>query len=1050
MTKTDCFCFGSIPNFIKVSLSLFLISLSVSCNTSSEKPVAEVNELDGLKVPTGYTIEKIVDNKLISYPMFGIFDNDGRMFVFESDGSTPSTEDMLAHPTYHVRLLQDTDSNGIFDRSTIFADSLTIPKGGVFYKGSLYVTAAPDLLRITDTDNDGIADKREIIQTGWVLNHNAAILGGPFMGPDGYMYLTDARRGYDITSKEGKHFTGKGARIWRCKPDGTGLEPILGGGYDNAIELAFMPGGETIGTMTYFLDPQGGLRDALMHWVEGGVYPKPHAVIQEDKLKLTGDLMPVMTKLSRIAPSGLMRYHGKLWGDEFNGNLFSAEFNTGRIIRSSIAADGATFKTKDTAFITSTKEDMHPTDVFQDADGSLIIINTGGWFIAGCPLSRVAKLDVPGGIYRVRKAGAKTVDDAWGKRIDFKNLQPGEVVKFVNDPRVYVSQRAIQQLVDMGDNAVDAIAANILKSGDEETRAAAVFILGRIGSAKAKEAMAGAFDDASEAVRVAAARVAGLAKDANALPALQRLLAGNSLAARRQAAIAIEQIGDQSAAASLIKAAALSNDRVAEHAIIHALIMLKSPDILIGALNDQSMSVRKAALVALDQMDNSVLKKEHVIPYLESNNNDLVKTAIWVTSHHKEWADVVTRFLERKSNDSSAISDDAYKLFTQFSADPAIQQYISKQLTAKETNPESKKYYLDIIANSPVKNVPAVWVKALSGLLKDSNYEVVSQTLAVIQSRTIRSLAPQLHELVYNANVSPEIRLKALAAGVSADPLLTARDFGVLMSFMDSKHQPPVRQHAARILAGAELSSIQLKALAGKIPAVDAYLVPQLIQSFQGNMNAAVGQALISSLQKISGKLDNISEEELNKILKEYPLAVKTSAQPLIDEIKKKNAERLSQLQSTEASLTKGDIGNGRQLFFGKATCSSCHAINNEGSKFAPDLTNIGEIRSRHDILEAILFPSASFAREHETSKIIARNNTYTGIIKEQLPDAIVVATGPGSATRVQKSDITSIEPVNTSLMPPGLDKQLTQQELSDLVSYLVSLPDGAGGTIGF
>jgi len=66
-----------------------------------------------------------------------------------------------------------------------------------------------------------------------------------------------------LQQKEGESLKGSSARIWRCRPDGTGLESMCGGGYDNAIELVFMPSGETIGTMTYFIDPQGGLRDAL-------------------------------------------------------------------------------------------------------------------------------------------------------------------------------------------------------------------------------------------------------------------------------------------------------------------------------------------------------------------------------------------------------------------------------------------------------------------------------------------------------------------------------------------------------------------------------------------------------------------------------------------------------------------------------------------------------------------------------------------------------------------------------------------------------------------
>jgi len=268
-------------------------------------------ELDGLKVPEGYTIERAVDPSMISYPMFASFDGDGRLFVFESDGSSPTNESMLKKPPYHIRLLEDTNGDGIFDKSKIFADSLSFPKGGVFHNGSLYVTSSPDLIKLTDTDNDGVADKREVILTGWVLNSNGALLGGPFMGPDGWLYMTDARRGFDITTKEGQNLKGSSARIWRCRPDGTGLESMAGGGFDNSIEIAFMPSGETFGTMTYFVDPQGGYRDGLMHWVEGGVYPKPNPVIEKDKFIMTGDLMPVMTKMARVAPSGLTRYRNQ-------------------------------------------------------------------------------------------------------------------------------------------------------------------------------------------------------------------------------------------------------------------------------------------------------------------------------------------------------------------------------------------------------------------------------------------------------------------------------------------------------------------------------------------------------------------------------------------------------------------------------------------------------------------------------------------------------------------------------------------------------------------
>src|SRR5690606_26950027 len=265
---------------------------------------------------------------LISFPMFASFDDQGRLFVFESTGvNTMGTEKMLAEPSYHIRLLEDTDGDGEFDKSTIYVDKVPLPMGGTFYQGSLYAAAPPNLMRYTDTDNDGKADKQEVILNGWVLNANAATLHGPFMGPDGWLYLCDARRGFDIKTKEGVQLKGKSARIWRCRPDGTGLEAMSGGGFDNTIEMVFMPGGETIGTMTYFTDPQNGQRDARMHWVEGGVYPKYNSVIDEDQLKLTGDLMPVMTRLPRRAHSRLLRYRGDGLGEDYDGNLFSAVFN---------------------------------------------------------------------------------------------------------------------------------------------------------------------------------------------------------------------------------------------------------------------------------------------------------------------------------------------------------------------------------------------------------------------------------------------------------------------------------------------------------------------------------------------------------------------------------------------------------------------------------------------------------------------------------------------------------------------------------------------------
>ena len=1032
--------------------AVVVLSASVLFFLGNKEKETAVPELDGLQVPEGFTIERAVDPGMISYPMFASFDSDGRLFVFESDGSSPTNQGMLTDPPYHVRLLEDTDGDGKFDKSKIFADSLSFPKGGVFYNGSLYVTSSPDLLRLTDTNGDGVADKREVVLTGWVLNSNGALLGGPFLGPDGWLYITDARRGFDITTKEGENLKGSSTRIWRCRPDGSGLESMAGGGFDNSIELAFMPSGETVGTMTYFIDPQAGLRDAIMHWVEGGTYPKNNPVIEKDKFILTGDLMPVMNKMARVAPSGIMRYRGNTMGKENQGSLFSAEFNTGRIMRHKVIADGATYKTVDEPFVTSNVRDMHLTDVLEDADGSMLVVNTGGWFILGCPLSRVAKLDVPGGIYRIRKTGAAKVNDPWGTKSNLKSMAVPSLVAATKDPRIAVHDHAIELLISKGEAAVLPIKSSLMKSASEEMRAAGIFALSRIATPNAMIGVRSGLIDPSAVVRTSAARALGLAKDKLSVDKLMELVQKDRFAVRRQAATALGQIGDKRAVSALLKASAINNDRFEEHALIYALIKLNDAGLLQAALNNPAANVKRTALIALDQIGGTALKKENVSPFLTSKTPQLQKIGIWVAAHHPDWSDIVIDFLKGRLNeleiagtDITAIRD----LMITFSNDKQLQTFLAEQLGSNSASDTKKIFLLDVMAHASVNTVPQVWVQALAKLLDSGSTEIKSQVLGLIESRRIKALNGQLSQIVQNENASPDFRLKALSSKLLSVPVLSDTEFSMAFSFLGNKNESPIRQMSARLLSNAKLTDDQLLKLAEEqVAKTDVYLLPNLISAFKNNKTEQVGIALVAALSASPDRLDNVSEEELKGLLNAYSQKIKSSADPLLAKLAEKNAGRLAELTKLEASLTRGDVASGAKIFFGKGICSSCHAVAGKGAIFGPDLTNIGQIRSGHDILEAILYPSASFAREYETSRITTKTATYTGVLKEQLPDAILIATGPGLQVRIPRSEITGIEPLNISLMPPGLDKMLNPQELSDLMAYLNTLPDGLGNLV--
>lgn len=1032
---------------------IFLCVGKLLSSCAGEKAVenfeARSVSVPGMHVPEGFVIERATAPGMVAYPMFAVFDDQGRLFVIESSGKTTSTVDVLKNPTFKVLLLEDVDGDGVFDKRNVFADKIPYPMGGTFYRGSFYVTAPPDLVRFTDTDADGVADKREVILSGWTLNHNAATLSGPFFGPDGWMYMCDARRGFDITTKEGTRLSGKGARIWRCRPDGTGLESVSGGGFDNTIELIFMPSGETVGTMTYFTDPQDGFRDALMHWVEGGVYPKPYSVIAEDALKLTGPLMPVMTTLARVSPSGLMRYRSKTFGPVFKGNLFSAQFNTGRIMRHTITPHGATFRTQEEIFLRSDSLDTHPTDVLEDADGSLLVVNTGGWFIAGCPLSVVAKEDVHGGIFRIRQENSPPVEDPWGRRIDFRNMSAEELTGMMEDPRWAVRDNAIEQLVRSGEDAVAPLKKILSSLDDDAVRTAAVFALYRIQTPDAMDGVISALDDESAIVRTAAARVTGLAKERRAVDKLMIVLQKESPHVRRQAATALGQIGDDRAVSALLAAAAAGGDRFVEHAITYSVITLGKTAPVLHALQHPDENVRTTALIALDQMDRSPLKKRDVMPFLTSNSTRLQETGTWVLSHHPEWSDLVIAYTQNRFEGKSLREGEEKvlaDLLVTFSKDGAVRKFVAEKLNALETTESIRHLLLDVVRRYPTPELPGVWVSQLATLLKHADMSMRSHVLNLIQSRSIPALEKELDQIVLNTEHTKAFQLKALAARIRSRPQLSDAEFKMLLGDIGAGQEAPVRQSAVRILVEAELNDDRLLALAKEgVPHADIFLLPGLVKAFEGNKSGEVGQALITALPITSDRLDYLSVQDLERLFNSFPPVVKVSARPLMQSLETRAATRLSALEEFENSLSSGDVGEGRKLFFGKALCSTCHSVVGQGGDFGPDLTNIGEIRSKHDLLEAILYPGASFAREYETTKVVTEKGTFTGIIKEQLPETLVVETSPGVLARIARNEITSIENQDVSLMPPGLQKLLTTQEMSDLMAYLASLPDGMG-----
>src|SRR5262249_5139684 len=156
---------------------------------------------------------------------------------------------------------------------------------------------------------------------------------------------------------------------------------------------------------------------------------------------------------------GLTRYRSGRFGREYQDALFTAQFNVHRVQQHTLVRDGATFHSVDKDFLTSTDYDVHLTDVLEDADGSLLVVDMGAWFNYGCPASKVARPEVLGAIYRVRRQDAPPVADPWGKALKLASRPPAELAALLDDPRHRVRDQVVEHLGKRGPAAVPALAA---------------------------------------------------------------------------------------------------------------------------------------------------------------------------------------------------------------------------------------------------------------------------------------------------------------------------------------------------------------------------------------------------------------------------------------------------------------------------------------------------------------------------------------------------------------------------------------------------------------
>ena len=904
------------------------------------------------KLPAGFELINAVPAGMVAHPTLGCVDTRGRLFVGDSPGVAWGVGQHEKEQAGRIVMLEDRDGDGVFDRSTVFADRLTVPKGACWANGALYVASPPGIWKFTDANSDGVAEKRELLVGGFQWSANGADVHGPWLHPDGRLYWTHGRKGHEVKQQDGTLVhKGLASGVWSMRLDGSDVRwhSLICG--DNPTGLAFAPTGEIFGTCNLY---NGVPRhDTIGQWQLGGIYTRPDWLqIVADQLR-THEKMPLVANLGHIVPSGCALWSRAnelaptLAASAENLHLMVSLYNSQKVIRLELQKEGAGYRASEHEFLSLTKTGAHLTDVVEAPDGSLLVLDTGTWY-PHCPSTLLNSANVPGGIYRVRPI--KPVALAPAKPSPYRELTDEDIARDLGSADSAVARRACEQLT---------------------------FRL--VGTTAARAALLTLLDKPLDPFLEHAAEYAAMKTQAFSVKELQA-----STAPRQQA--------------RLLRILSQVTTKPADLAAVY--------DFAATSLDAAEPALATNAATALGKAANADTRVAKVF-------------ASWLTE--------------------PVLSERRLLAFERLGTALASRPEVSKALaTALTKQGPVRQVALKAIANSTGKLPDQQWRPALLGLLDTEVSPVLFEAIARVKHR---SFDERLSALAADKSRAVTLRLRSLLALSEAGSQLSPAAFDLLLELLADTGQAGPRIEASRRLAEAQLSDAQLDRFlpvlmrAGPIEQGDFL---QHLKKYTPGQGKRIAAAFAQSSQ-----LGTLRPDEVRVAFAKWPRSVFEVMEPAFNAAMAATEAKKSKLDAwaQEAARSGRPEAGAKHFAAGKGACLACHQVGAVGRALGPDLSRIGAIRTERELIESILFPSNTIARDYELHAVVTSDGrNHVGLIKSRGADGLVLMDAAGQLLTLPTTTVVSETQLETSLMPGGLDAAFTPAELADLVAWLRSL----------
>ena len=960
--------------------------------------------LKSFKLERGFGMELVASEPNVTDPIDAAFDEDGRMFVVEMNDypflpeqRVQKYKDQRPETWGRIRLLTDTDNDGLMDKSVVFADKLRWPQSVCCARGGIYVISPPYLYFLKDTDGDDVADQKEIICSGFNSSNVQALANGLEWGIDNAIYFSSGIAGGELTvpargNKPEYKFT-PGRRDLQLDPETNELTMVGGGlqyGHtiDNWGDRFICSNSNHIVHVTWPLNylernPLLVIPDMTRSIAKEGAAAvvfrtssaEPWRLVRTARRAADPEMRKKLppTELVPIgfftSATGITVYRGAAYPPEYRGDVFIGDVGGNLIHRKKLTTDGISFVAEradqNVEFLTSTDNWFRPANFVNAPDGTLYVLDMYRETIehpASIPDDIKALVDLESGydkgrIWRLIPPGYQRTPPP-----KLSHATSSELVEHLKSPHGWVRDTAQRLLVERKDHAAVAALRNIIHSGSApdqtvaspESRLQALWTLNGLKDLKA--------DDLRQALRDTDAHVRE-----HALRLVPAFIANNLDLAKQVVAMT----DDPSPKVRWQLAFTLGE---------------LPPDLAVGGLKTIARDAAKDA--------------------------DL-RTA-WLSSIHSQMGTIAVELL-------SGPTEPVVPLLVQ----------LARLIGSAADSTDSIRLLESVVADSvPDKTRIPVLLALGEGLRRRGasiSMTLVDARTTGITMRSLENIFREASAVANDSSASEADRVSAVSLLALGEPGLAERTLPQLFTPQTS---PALQLAAIKGLAAhgtkAAIDSM-LSAWEGFGPAARREVVDNLVQSAAGAM------ALVRAVEAGSIKPGGIERDKRQLMLNHPQPLVRDAARQVLADPPSNRKQVVASYQPA-LELT-GDPQRGRMLY--AKTCIQCHRDGTTGHLVGPDFASVKN-KSPEDLLVAILDPNREAQPSYQTyTAVTMQGKIHTGIISAETAASLTLKRAEAKEDVVLRDTLDELVSTGQSLMPEGLEKDLDKQQLADLIAWI-------------